>query len=151
MTPKCRTSAHWLYWLANLINWWCRREGVSSISIITAFLDKNSLTVPLSFLLKAIPHQSLLESLRTFVRQSGDGISASSYRTTDGKFLSEIKSQWLYPRSQVIEWDWFLQFLEKDVFAFFPNHKFISTKDFIIRSPAHCLYLKRMIEFAWSM
>ena len=38
--------------------------------MITAFLDKNSLTVPLFFLLKAIPHQSLLESLRTFVRQS---------------------------------------------------------------------------------
>ena len=38
---------------------------------MTAFLDKNSLTVPLFFLLKPTPHQSLLESLRTFVRQSG--------------------------------------------------------------------------------
>ena len=37
-------------------------------------MDKNSLTVPLFFLLKAIPHQSLLESLRTFVRQSGSSV-----------------------------------------------------------------------------
>ena len=42
----------------------------SSISIVAAFLDKNSLTVLRSFLLKATPIQLSLKFLRTFVRQS---------------------------------------------------------------------------------